>query len=478
MEFVRTDIDQNSRARDEYADPSSLPPNDIAGFFMEASFDAMLLVDGDGCIECTNSAAIRLLGQPGAAMVGRPISDVASSRLQPVPRGISAKEAGAEFEGSLFTVRRPDLSVATVVLRKSDGPSGRQLWVLLDVTRQRPIAQALERKTRLLMEAERVGKMGAWELDTGTGLLLFTEELQHMLGLVDSPVVPLEYAYSLYTDASRAIVREAFSATMIHGTPYDLELEMRTKRGDLIWVREVCRATYCDGRMVSLTGITQDITERRRMADLLARGADLERARIGADLHDGLGQELTGLALYLQGAALRAERDNPGMSNDLAELAKIASKSIETVRDMTHSMLPLELRQMGFVRVCQQLAATTQKSSGVLVKFRFHGHPSHVPTGPSAEHMYRIVQESIANAVKHANATRISVTLKASDTKLVLTVSDNGVGFDPTRTTGGIGLQIMRYRARLLGGLLDVRRSSGGGTIVRSVLPRCGDSIK
>jgi hypothetical protein len=96
--------------------------------------------------------------------------------------------------------------VATVVLRKSNGPLGRQLWVLRDITRQRPIAQALERKTRLLMEAERVGKMGAWELDTGTGLLLFTEELQHMLGLVDSPLVPLEHAYSFYTDASRAIV--------------------------------------------------------------------------------------------------------------------------------------------------------------------------------------------------------------------------------------------------------------------------------
>lgn len=478
MEYVRTDIDLNSPAQDEYADPSSLPPNDIASFFMEASFDAMLLLDGDGCIECTNLAAIRLLGQPGAAMVGRPINDIVSLRLYPDPRNTSAKEAVAEFEGALFTVRRTDLPVATVVLRKSNGPSGRQLWVLRDVTRQRPIAEALERKTRLLMEAERVGKMGAWELDTGTGLLLFTEELQQMLGLVDSPVVPLEYAYSLYTDASRAIVREAFSQTMIHGTPFDLELEMKTQRGDLIWVREVCRATYCDGRMVSLTGITQDITERRRMADLLARGADLERARIGADLHDGLGQELTGLALYLQGAALRAERDNPGMSNDLAELAKIASKSIETVRDLTHSMLPLELRQMGFVRVCQQLAATTQKSSGVVVKFRYLGHPSHVPKGPAAEHVYRIVQESIANAVKHANATRISVTLKASDTKLVLTVSDNGVGFDPTRTTGGIGLQIMRYRARLLGGLLGVRRSSGGGTIVRSVLPRCGDSIK
>ena len=452
----------------EYLDAASPPTDDVAGFVMEGSFDAMLLVDSEGCIEYTNAAAVRLLGVPGAAMIGRPIDDVVSLRLYPI----------AEFSEALYTVRRADMSVATVVLRKSNGPLGRQLWVLRDITRQRPIAQALERKTRLLMEAERVGKMGAWELDTGTGLLLFTEELQHMLGLVDSPLVPLEHAYSFYTDASRAIVREAFSATLIHGTPYDLELEMRTRRGELIWVREVCRATYRDGRMVSLTGITQDITERRRMADLLARGADLERARISADLHDGLGQELTGLSLYLQAAAQRAERDYPGISHDLAELAKIAGKSIETVRDMTHSMLPLELRQMGFELVCRQLAATTQKSSGVVVRFRYLGLPSRVPMGSLAEHMYRIVQESLANAVKHASATRISITLKVSDTKLVLTVSDNGVGIDSTRSTGGIGLQIMRYRARLLGGLLDVRRSSSGGTIVRSVLPRCGDSIK
>lgn len=464
MEYVRPE---------EFSDPSSLPANDIANFFMEGSFDASLLVDSNGCVECANSAAIRLLGQPEAAMIGRPVDEVVTQRLYPIPRSSSVRAANAEFNGALFTVRRSNLSVATVVLRTTHGPSGRALWVLRDVTQQQPIAEALERKTRLLVEAERVGKMGAWELDTSTGLLLFTEELQHMLGLVDSPVVPLEYAYSLYTDASRAIVREAFGATMIHGTPYDLELEMKTKRGDLIWVREVCRVTYCDGRMVSLTGITQDITERRRMADLLARSADLERARIGADLHDGLGQELTGLALFLQGAALRAERENPTMAHDLAELAKIASKSIETVRDMTHSMLPLELRQMGFVSVCRQLAASTQKSSGIAVRFRYVGHASHVPVGSSAEHMYRIVQESIANAVKHAKPSRIALTLKASVDKFVLTIADNGEGIDLTRATGGIGLQIMRYRARLLGGLLDVRRNSGGGTVVRSVLPRC-----
>jgi len=478
IEFVRINFNQASKESNEYGDPTSLPEHDIASFFIEGSTDGVLLVDRDGCIECTNCAAVQLLGQPRASMVGRPIEDVVTLRLCPVARNTLMTEATTEFGGTPFTLQRADLSVATVMLRKTNGPSHRQLWVLRDVTRQRPIAEALERKTRLLEEAERVGQMGAWELDTSTGLLLFTEELQRMLGLVDSPTISLEEAYGFYTEASRAVVREAFSATMLHGTPYDLELEMKTRRGELIWVREVCRASYSEGRMVSLTGITQDITERRRMADLLARSADLERARIGADLHDGLGQELTGLALFLQGASLRAERDNPGLASDLAELAKIASKSIETVRDMTHAMLPLELRQMGFVRVCQQLAGSTQKSSGIAVKFSYRGDSSQVPVGPAAEHLYRIVQEAIGNAVKHASATRISLTLKASDTKLVLTVSDNGVGIESNRTSGGIGLQIMQYRARLLGGLLNVRRSSGGGTIVRCVLPRSVETIK
>jgi two-component system, LuxR family, sensor kinase FixL len=106
------------------------------------------------------------------------------------------------------------------------------------------------------------------------------------------------------------------------------------------------------------------------------------------------------------------------------------------------------------------------------VKYRFLGDRSHVPAGPAAEHLYRIAQETIANAIKHAGPTRISLTMKGSDTKLVLTVSNNGKGIDLARATGGMGLQIMRYRARLLGGLLTVRRSSRGGTIIRCVVPR------
>ena len=137
---------------------------------------------------------------------------------------------------------------------------------------------------------------------------------------------------------------------------------------------------------------------------------------------------------------------------------------------------------MEFVRtnIDQNLRARDEYAAPLLPPPQRHCQIFHggLPKGSSAEHMYRIVRDSIANAVKHANAERISVTLKASETKLVLTVLDDGDGIEETRTTGGIGLQIMRYRARLLGGLLDVRRSSSGGTIVRSVLPRCGDPIK
>lgn len=85
-------------------------------------------------------------------------------------------------------------------------------------------------------------------------------------------------------------MREAFEITLMRGTPYDLEVEVITGKGANISVREVCRATFYRGKLKSLTGIYQDVTEQRRLAELVANVSDRERARIGADLRDGMGR--------------------------------------------------------------------------------------------------------------------------------------------------------------------------------------------
>jgi PAS domain S-box-containing protein len=125
----------------------------------------------------------------------------------------------------------------------------------------------LEHETRLLIQAERICRMGAWEYRLETGMVLWTPELCRLLGYRrPQSLRTLRHSYRLYTVTSRAIVRDAFHAAIHDGTPYDLELEMRTIDGRLLWVREVCRVTLQRGRVTSVIGITQDITEQRQMA--------------------------------------------------------------------------------------------------------------------------------------------------------------------------------------------------------------------
>jgi PAS domain S-box-containing protein len=441
---------------------------------LDDSFDGMLIVDRGERICEANPPACRILGQPIEDLIGRRVRDVATLRHHSVQR--AAMPESSDRPEMLLTIERQDKSTVDVLVRKLRGLAPHtRMWILRDVTADRPIAEALERKSRLMMEAERVGGIGGWEVDLKTGIIAWTPEMRRIMGMpAAADKVTVEQSYDFYTDASRAIVREAFNATMARGTPYDLELEAITGRGERIWVREVCRATMRRGRIVSVIGVSQDITERRRLAGLLTRIANQERARIGADLHDGLGQEFTGLALLLRSLAMRAELQAPALASELRELAALAGKSVEALRRIAHGLLPLELSDLGFGQVLRRLARSTSEAFGVLVTVRFAGLQSHMPVGAAAEYLYRIAQEAIANAVKHGRAKRVSLWVNAAKTKTIFTASDDGVGIDLARANDGMGLQIMRYRARMLGGLLDVQRAAGGGTCVRCVLPRNG----
>lgn len=441
---------------------------------LECSFDGVLIVDLADRICDANAAACRILGQSYHSLIGKRVRDFVGIQRRAATRRSAMEPEIADRPRILQTWERPDKSLVDVVVHTSPGVvSQTRVHILRDITADRPIAEALERKSRLLMEAQRIGRIGAWELDVKTGLLAWTPELRRIMGVsAATATMTVEESYRFYTDASRKIVREAFNATMTRGTPYDLELEVITGRGHRIWVREVCRATMHRDHLVSLIGVSQDITERRHLADILNNSSNQERVRFGADLHDGLGQELTGFALLLRSMATRAAREGPTLLADLLELSKLASKSVETVRDMVRGTLSLELRDIGFRGALQQLARSASKTLGMSITVRFRGVARHLPVGPAAENLYRIAQEAINNAVRHGHAQRVSLQVHAGQANITLTVLDNGIGIDLNRNSKGMGLQIMRYRARTLGGLIDIRRMRGRGTQVRCVVPR------
>ncbi len=464
-------IRQKHRPRARYGSPA---PGYMPHGVLDCTFDAVLTMNRAGRIKQCNLPACRILGQPLERIIGKRLRDIVQLRPRSVPPEIPALPRSTGGAQSAMTLKRPNGSQLDVLVREcvGDDPHER-VWIFRELSSGAMVAQALERQTRLLVEAQRVGKTGAWELDTATDVLIWTPELRRMMEAPEHiATVTVEQSFGFYSQTSEAIVREAFHAAISRGVPYDLELEVVTAKGTRLWVREVCRATIRDGRLVSVIGVLQDITERRRLADVLANVADQERARIGADLHDGLGQELTGLALLLQSLAARSRREGSALSGELRSLAQLASSSVASVRDMAHGMLPLALREGDFKGVLRNLARSTKRSFGIHVSVRFRGEKAHWPNGRVAEHLYRIAQESITNALKHGRAKHVSISVHGTAAKISMSVADDGIGCDVTKISDGTGLQIMRHRARTLGGLVDVQRAPNRGMRILCVVPQ------
>jgi len=438
---------------------------------MEGSLDPMILVGAGGRILAANSPALRLLGKESTTVCGKHIDTVAKLRRHEARRTAHRAREVSPLAGFHYILEREGQPATTVLVKKTHGSAAKTLWVLREVSRPQTIAQALAQKTRFLLEAERIGRIAGWEFDPVTRAISWTRELQRLMGTRDE-IMTVEQSNSFYVGVSRDIVREAFKVTLTEGTPYDLELEVMTGDGRRIWIREVCRPTFRRGRLISVFGVVQDISESKYMADLLAQSADRERTRIAVDLHDGVGQELTGLAFELEGAAAEYRRASPAAARDMARCARTARKTLARLREMSHALLPLELRDLGFDGICRQLIAAVRTTFGVRAQFRFRGDASYMPTDSTAEHLYRIAQEAIANAIKHGAARQIIATLTADASRLMLTISDDGSGMKTVSKKPGVGIKIMRYRARQIGGVLTLKPLRRGGTQVRCVVPR------
>jgi PAS domain S-box-containing protein len=211
--------------------------------------------------------------------------------------------------------------------------------------------------------------------------------------------------------------------------------------------------------------VVQDVTERRTLERELLEIANREQRRIGSDLHDGLGQELTGVALMLRGLASRVKRGQPATAADLDELVALVNGAIESTRSLARGLSPVELERGGLVYALRALTVRARELYGLEVKFRSRVWPELTLDAAATTHLYRIAQEALTNAVRHARATQVSVVLGARGRRVVLTIADDGDGM---RSDGGngMGLRIMRYRAQMMGGELAISDGAPRGTRV------------
>lgn len=217
--------------------------------------------------------------------------------------------------------------------------------------------------------------------------------------------------------------------------------------------------------------------DRRELEDEVLRIGGHEKARIGRDLHDSLGQKLTG-AMYLFGA-YRQRIGNAGAAAD-AEAAQIAATlkdSVSQVRRIARGLAPVALTEDGLPDALRRLAEESSALFRKTVEFyaEREGKPKDAGT---AEHLYLIAQEAVNNAAKHGEAERIVLALDYDERGGLLTVEDNGRGLSagrPPDREGGNGLRIMRHRAEVFGGELAVESGPQGGVRVRCRFPAAAD---
>jgi len=196
-----------------------------------------------------------------------------------------------------------------------------------------------------------------------------------------------------------------------------------------------------------------------------------ERRRIGRELHDTIGQELSGVAL-LGGALTEAVREHERESARLsAKVVEGVRRAMEQVRALMTGLAPLEVRGDELTNALDELASRVRTSHAVACTFHERGDVA-ATTDAAATHLYLIAQEAVTNALKHSQAKAITIELSAPGSGLVLRVADDGTGFDDPalRNPNGMGLRIMKERAGLAGGALRIESAPGAGTSVTCTL--------
>jgi PAS domain S-box-containing protein len=220
--------------------------------------------------------------------------------------------------------------------------------------------------------------------------------------------------------------------------------------------------------------LSSEIAERMRLEREIIRISEREKRRIGQDLHDGLCQELAAIAFMTGALATRMGRSGAEETQRVKDVSVLLNESISRCRDIARGLHPVEMDADGLMVALHDLAMNTSQS--VRCEFRCRERIM-MPESDTALNLYRIAQEAVNNALKHARATSITISLERGDGGVQLSVTDDGRGIpSPARrkrrkSDGGMGLHIMRYRARTMGAILQILDRRPHGTEILCLLP-------
>lgn len=226
-----------------------------------------------------------------------------------------------------------------------------------------------------------------------------------------------------------------------------------------------------DGYLVGLWGSSTEVTDRVELERRMVTALEQQQQRIGRDLHDSVGQLLTGVRMLAQNVADRYFGDESPGRNQIEKIIGYANEAAQHVSDLQRGLMPVQMERGGLAQALKELASNTNVFPDLECIY-VHDDEADVTDQEVKLQLYRIAQEATNNAVKHAEASYIKIMLKAQDDRLVLQIEDDGVGFDlKASRSKSLGLHSMYYRARSINASLEIDAEPGMGTTIHCEVP-------
>lgn len=272
----------------------------------------------------------------------------------------------------------------------------------------------------------------------------------------------------LLPDAAREGIVAKLRQVLATAAPVTYEFDVKAVGAETQYLENRAVLVSDDGIGTGISITVRNITERKRLEREILDVSSRERQSIGRDLHDGLGQELTGVALMLRGLATRIRRQHPESVEQVDEIVGLVNQSIETARSLARGLLPVTSDNGGLTFALRALADRSRELYGLRVDFRGEGSADLPLSEANASHLYRIAQEALTNTARHGRASAVDVSLRVSPEQFQLQIADDGIGLGERGDSApGMGLKIMKYRASMIGARFEVAPNQPCGTVVR-----------
>jgi PAS domain S-box-containing protein len=463
--------------------------------FTDHSPATMFFKDAQGRYRFVNQRFLQRFGVRAEQVLGRRDADIfPGDRAQLFAQSdaeVLARRASCEQEHTVVTVQgeRIHRVLKFPVFDAAGGVAGIG-GVATDVTESKRAEQKLVESRTLLAEAQQLAGLGSWEWDPGSGRMAWSPELWRIYGLeaaverVAAPAPSFEAYLELVHPEDRGRSASAVARALTDGRGFVLEERIVRPDGTtrVLHTRgEPVRDPQ--GRVVKLLAACLDVTEQRAaqaslqsLTRRLVQAEEAERRRIAGELHDRVGQTLSALNINLDIVLGALGDDAPHeLRLRLRDSLALVDGTLQSIENVMAELRPPLLEEYGLGAALGWYAEAFSRRTGIGIEFedlaREHNRQLRREAGVA---LFRISQEALNNVAKHASASRVLLRLEAQAGSMVLTVSDDGAGFDPLEAEARAsrwGMTTMKERMVAAGGSLEVESAPGKGTTLTASVP-------